>query len=94
MALTGLRLDDIDGNGQMDMLVMVLDAKEEPFYGSGALWLYMNEDEPYCFRDEEYPFHFGFYLIPGDFDNDGNTEIAFESPGSGVAPRVTGIPEF
>ena len=44
MALTGLRLDDIDGNGQMDMLVMVLDAKEEPFYGSGALWLYMNED--------------------------------------------------
>ena len=35
MALTGLRLDDIDGNGQMDMLVMVMDAQEEPFYEIG-----------------------------------------------------------
>ena len=52
MKITGLVIDDIDGNGQMDMLVMVLDAKEPAFYGSGGLWLYMNEDERYCFDDE------------------------------------------
>ena len=39
--LTGLRIDDIDGNGQVDMLAMVLDAEETPFYGSGGLWFYM-----------------------------------------------------
>lgn len=43
MKMTGLVIDDIDGNGQMDMLVMVLDAKEPAFYGSGGLWFYMNK---------------------------------------------------
>ncbi|MDE7276006.1 MAG: hypothetical protein K2N98_04005 [Lachnospiraceae bacterium] len=51
-ALTGLMIDDIDGNGQTDMLVMVQDAEERPVYGSGGLWLYMNADEPYCFEEE------------------------------------------
>lgn len=76
-------MEDLDQNGQTDMAVMVKD-DEYSGYGEGCIYFYMNEDEPYCFRDEEYPFHFGFYLIPGDFDNDGNTEIAFESLGSGV----------
>lgn len=57
---------------------------EYNYYGEGCIYFYMNEDEPYCFRDEEYPFFFGFNIISGDFDADGNTEIAFESLGSGV----------
>ena len=39
-------MGDIDGNGQIDMLVMVHDESEENFYGMGALWIYMNEDAP------------------------------------------------
>ncbi len=81
--LVWVDVEDLDQNGQADMAVMVKD-DEYSGYGEGCIYFYMNEDEPYCFRDEEYPFHFGFYLIPGDFDNDGNTEIAFESPGFGV----------
>ncbi len=83
MALTGLRLDDIDGNGQMDMLVMVLDAKEEPFYGSGALWLYMNEDEPYCFADEDCSYYGCFDVFWDDIDSDGNVEIVLSAQGTG-----------
>lgn len=83
MALTGLRLDDIDGNGQMDMLVMVLDAKEEPFYGSGALWFYMNDDEPYCFSDEDCSYYGWFDVFWDDIDSDGNVEIVFSAQGTG-----------
>lgn len=36
MALTGLVIDDIDNNGQADMLVMVQDGEVAPSYGSGA----------------------------------------------------------
>lgn len=81
--LIGVDIEDLDQNGQTDMVVMVADA-EYNYYGEGCIYFYMNEDEAYCFRDEEYPFFFGFNLVPGDFDNDGNTEIAFESLGSGV----------
>lgn len=83
MALTGLRIDDIDGNGQMDMLVMVLDAKEEPFYGSGALWFYMNDDEPYCFSEEDCSYYGWFDVFWDDIDNDGNVEIVFSAQGTG-----------
>lgn len=84
MMLTGLRIDDIDGNGQTDMLVRVLDAQEKPFYGSGGLWFYMNEDEPYCFRDEEFPYYGDYDLFWEDIDNDENVEIVFWSQGIGV----------
>lgn len=83
MALTGLRLDDIDGNGQMDMLVMVMDAQEEPFYGSGALWFYMNDDEPYCFSDENCSYYGWFDVFWDDIDNDENVEIVFSAQGTG-----------
>lgn len=83
MALTGLVLDDIDGNGQMDMLVMVLDAKEEPFYGSGALWFYMNDDEPYCFSEEDCSYYGWFDVFWDDIDNDENVEIVFSAQGTG-----------
>lgn len=81
--LVWVDIEDLDQNGQPDMAVMVKDDAYSG-YGEGCIYFYMNEDEPYCFQDEEYPFHFGFNLIPGDFDHDGNTEIAFESLGSGV----------
>lgn len=81
--LTGLRIDDIDGNGQPDMLAMVLDAEETPFYGSGGLWFYMNEDEPYCFEEEDCSFYGFFYAFWADVDNDENIEIVFSAQGTG-----------
>lgn len=83
MKITGLVIDDIDGNGQMDMLVMVLDAKEPAFYGSGGLWFYMNEDEPYCFDDEECSFYGWYDAFWVDIDNDENVEIIFSAEGTG-----------
>lgn len=84
MMLTGLRIDDIDGNGQTDMLVRVIDAQEKPFYGSGGLWFYMNEDEPYCFCEEEWPYYGDYDLFWEDIDNDENVEVVFWSQGIGV----------
>lgn len=81
--LTGLRIDDIDGNGQLDMLAMVLDAEETPFYGSGGLWFYMNEDEPYCFEEEDCSFYGWFDAFWEDVDNDENIEIVFSAQGTG-----------
>lgn len=83
MELTGLIIDDIDGNGQNDMLVMVLDAAEKPIYGSGSLWFYMNDDEPYEFSEENCSFYGQFDAFWSDIDNDENTEIIFSSQGSG-----------
>lgn len=80
--LVGADIEDLDQNGQPDMVVMVQEG-EYYYYGEGCIYFYMNEDEAYCFRDEDYPFFFGFNLVPGDFDGDGNTEIAFESLGTG-----------
>lgn len=83
MALTGLRIDDIDKNGQIDMLVMVLDAKETPFYGSGGLWFYMNNDTPYYFSEEMCSYYGWFDTFWEDIDNDGNVEIVFSAQGTG-----------
>lgn len=83
MALTGLVLDDIDGNGQMDMLVMVLDGEESPFYGSGGLWFYLNEDEAYCFDEEDCSFYGWFDVFWADVDSDENIEIIFSAQGTG-----------
>ncbi|NBK93555.1 hypothetical protein D5278_16495 [bacterium 1XD21-13] len=83
MWMTGLRLEDIDGNGQMDMLVMVQEAEQIVFYGSGCLWFYMNEDTPYCFQEEDCPYYGSFDAFWGDVDNDENIEIVFSAQGSG-----------
>lgn len=81
--LTGLRLYDIDGNGQTDMIVMVQDAEEIVFYGSGGLWIYMNEDMPYCFDEEACSYYGIFNVFWADVDNDENTEIVFSAEGFG-----------
>ena len=83
MELTGLKIEDMDGNGQMDMLVMVLDSEEKPFYGSGCLWIYMNEDEPYCFAEEDCSYYGWFDAFHADIDNDENVEIIFSAQGTG-----------
>lgn len=81
--LTAMDIEDLDQNGQPDLVVMVQEA-EYNYYGEGCIYFYMNEDEAYCFRDEEYPFFFRLHVVSGDFDCDGYTEIAFESQGTGV----------
>lgn len=81
--LTGLLINDMDENGRMDMLAMVLDAREPSFYGCGALWIYMNEDEPYCFDEESCSFYGWFDVFWVDIDNDENVEIIFSAQGTG-----------
>ena len=83
MALTGLIIEDMDGNGQEDMLITVADAEEIQWYGSGCLWIYMNDDEPYCFAEEDCSYHGYFNAFSADIDNDENTEIVFSAQGSG-----------
>ncbi len=80
--LISLYIEDLDGNGQKDMIAMV---QEGAFYlyGEGGIYFYMNEDEAYCFREDYYPFSKNLNVVTGDFDNDGNVEIVFESMGTG-----------
>lgn len=83
MELTGLQIGDMDGNGQLDMIVVVQNVQEKYLYGTGALWFYMNEDEPYCFLDEDCPY-FGWYsTFCADLDNDDFMEITFCAQGTG-----------
>ncbi|MDE5823629.1 MAG: hypothetical protein K2H91_02950 [Lachnospiraceae bacterium] len=82
MELTGLRIGDIDGNGQTDMLVVVMDAREKTFYGFGSLWFYMNEDDPYCFSEEWCPYYGDFDLFWANIDQDENMEIVYCARGS------------
>lgn len=88
MELTGLVIEDMDGNGQKDLMVMLLDSevKKLPYvsYGSGCVWLYMNEDEPYCFEEEDACYYGLFELFAEDIDNDGSVEIVLSMQGSGV----------
>lgn len=82
-AIRDLIFDDIDSNGMIDMVIMVNEPEMEYMYGTGALYFYMNEDEPYCFEDEEFPFYFPLNICYGDLNEDGNVEIAFALQGTG-----------
>lgn len=88
MELTGLVIEDMDGNGQKDLMVMLLDSEVKKLhyvsYGSGCVWLYMNEDEPYCFEEEDACYYGLFELFAEDIDNDGSVEIVLSMQGSGV----------
>ena len=77
--ISDLLFDDIDGNGKTDMVIMV-----EYSYGKGALYFYMNGDEPYCFTDEDFHFSFPMDICYADLNGDGNVEIAFALLGMGV----------
>ncbi len=75
-------IDDLDGNGQTDMVVM---AGEGSLFVPGEIWLYWNDEPPYILKDEtvyyEDRFCFGtsFWEEPfmADLDNDGNLELLF-----------------
>lgn len=83
MELTGLVIGDMDGNSQIDMLVMIVDHETKPFYGSGCVWIYMNEDAPYCFDEEACSYYGNFECFAEDIDNDGNVEIVLSAQGTG-----------
>ena len=77
-----LLFDDIDGNGMTDMIIMVQETEMKYMYGTGAIYFYMNEEEPYCFTDEEVPF-FYWNICYADLNRDGNVEIAIALMGTG-----------
>lgn len=82
--LSGLIFDDIDGNGKGDMVIMVQETNMLFVYGTGALYFYMNQEEPYCFADEEFPyFGVNMDICYADWNGDGNVEIAFALQGVG-----------
>lgn len=83
MELTGLMIEDMDGNGRKDMLVMVVDGEKKPFYGDGCIWIYMNGDKPYCFDEESCSYYGWFDAFWADIDNDENVEIVFSAQGTG-----------
>lgn len=83
--LTAFLTGDFDGNGQRDMAAMI---HQYPYYcyGSGYIYIYMNEEEPYCFLDDEFPFYSSpdeMHISGGDLDHDGICEILIEAAGTG-----------
>lgn len=81
--ITDLLFDDIDGNGMIDMIIMVQETEMKYMYGTGAIYFYMNQEEPYCFTDEDFPFFRPINICYADLNGDGNVEIAFALNGSG-----------
>lgn len=88
MALTGLFIDDMDDNGVNDLLVMIIDYENIAIHGSGCVWFYMNEDEPYCFDTETASYYGDFDFFAKDIDNDDNVELVLSTYGWG-----TGFPD-
>lgn len=84
MRLTGLVIDDMDDNGQNDLLVMIIDRENWAIHGSGCVWIYMNEDEPYCFDAENGSYYGYFDFFAEDIDNDGNAELVLCTHGWGT----------
>lgn len=81
--ISDLIFDDIDCNGKTDMIIMVQETEMKYLYGTGALYFYMNEEESYCFTDEDFPFFGDMGICYTDLNGDGNVEIAFELQGTG-----------
>lgn len=81
--INNLLFDDIDGNGKTDMIIMVQETEKKYLYGTGAMYFYMNDEEPYCFADEECPFFWPANICYADLNGDGNVEIAFALQGTG-----------
>lgn len=80
--ISNLIFDDIDSNGKTDMIIMVQETEIKYLYGTGALYFYMNEEEPYCFTDEKFPFLGDMDICYADLEGDGNVEIAFALQGT------------
>lgn len=83
LELAGMVIEDMDGNGQKDLFVMLSSCEEKEAYGSGCAWFYMNEDEPYQLAEEECSYDGWFDFFAEDIDNDGNVEMVLSAEGSG-----------
>lgn len=79
--LKRLIIDDFDGNGQKDMIAIV--QKPRTFYGEGRIYIYMNNDIPYYFYNDFFPYDNVAHIFWNDLDSDGNIEIVFEANGTG-----------
>lgn len=83
MELTELVVEDMDGNGQKDMLAVFSPRGEKDAYGSGCIWISMNGDEPYRVAEPDCFYDGRFDFFAEDIDNDGNMEIVLSMEGSG-----------
>lgn len=82
--ISGLLFDDIDGNGETDMVIRVQETGMKYMYGTGALYFYMNEEKTYCFEDEKFPYFGDTYIRYADLNGDGSVEVVYETQGTGV----------
>ena len=82
--ISGLLFDDIDSNGETDMVIRVQETEMKYMYGTGALYFYMNGEEPYCFEDENFPYYGDTNICYADLNGDGSVEVAYQTQGTGV----------
>ncbi|MCH5270424.1 MAG: hypothetical protein J1E83_06700 [Lachnospiraceae bacterium] len=83
MTLVDLLIADMDENGQDDMVVTLRDADEGDSYGYGCIYVYINEEEPYRFYNENWPYRFGVHVQWGDLTGDGRMELVLDTVGIG-----------
>ncbi|MCM1183975.1 MAG: hypothetical protein NC337_11435 [Roseburia sp.] len=82
LELTDIVIGDIDANGRKDMLAMV--CMPNFFYGeSGNLRLYVNGEKAWQLPADGFPCHFRLDAVWEDIDNDGQTELAIQTYGTG-----------
>ncbi len=83
MRLTGLVIEDMDHNGQDDLMVMILNRDDWAYYGTGCVWFYMNDDAPYCFDADGCSYYGSFDFFAEDIDNDDHVELVLSTQGTG-----------
>ena len=82
--ISGLLFDDIDGNGETDMIIRVQETEMKYIYGTGSLYFYMNGEKTYCFEDENFPYYGDTSICYADLNGDGWVEVVYETQGTGV----------
>lgn len=95
LELTSFEIVDLDQNGQKDIIIMAAKPGYSYIDAPGCIYVYFNDESPYCFRDDDYDnrkistYNIGFYdkCQVGDIDNDGNLElmISIDNGGNGGA---------
>ena len=81
--MTACEISDLDQNGQKDMIVMAVESEDLLIDAPGCIYIYYNDDPPYCFNDMDdhnrkissYSLGFWDECQAGDIDNDGNLEL-------------------